>query len=63
MWWRCKAQGSFEGRIAARDVFDDAGNMLVGAGKEIDDAVIERERLPVRCPRLSLPPPPLELRT
>src|SRR5689334_19616416 len=30
------------GKNAARDVFDDAGNLIVGAGRTIDDAVIEK---------------------
>lgn len=30
------------GKIAARDVFDDSGKLLVGAGREIDDTVIEK---------------------
>lgn len=40
------------GKIAARDVFDDAGNMLVGAGKEIDESVIERATAVGKMPAL-----------
>ena len=37
-----QSTGLVRGRIAARDVFDDAGNLLVGAGGTIDDGVIEK---------------------
>ena len=30
------------GKVTARDVFDDAGNLLIGAGRVIDDATIEK---------------------
>jgi len=40
------------GKIAARDVFDDAGNMLVGAGKSIDDSVIDRATAAGKMPAL-----------
>ncbi len=40
------------GRIAARDVFDDAGSLLVGAGKEIDDIVIEKATAAGKMPEI-----------
>jgi hypothetical protein len=40
------------GKISARDVYDDAGNLLVGAGKEIGDAVIERATAAGKMPAL-----------
>jgi hypothetical protein len=40
------------GRPAARDVFDDAGNLLVGAGHVIDEAAIERASAAGKMPAL-----------
>jgi hypothetical protein len=40
------------GKIAANDVFDEAGNLLVGAGKEIDDEVINRATAAGKMPAI-----------
>jgi hypothetical protein len=37
-----QSAGLARGRTAARDVFDDSGNLLVGAGQVIDDDALER---------------------
>jgi hypothetical protein len=37
-----ESAGIVRGKTAAHDVFDDAGNLLVGAGREVNDDVIER---------------------
>jgi len=41
--------GLVRGRIAANDVRDDAGNVLVGAGHRVDEAAIERVNAAGRC--------------
>jgi len=40
------------GNIAANDVFDDTGNLLVGAGREIDDEVINRATAAGKMPAI-----------
>ena len=44
--------GLVRGRVAAKDVTDDAGNVLVGAGHRVDDAAIERVNAAGKMPAL-----------
>ena len=44
--------GFAHGKVAASDITDDAGNVLVGAGHRIDDAAIERVNAAGKMPAL-----------
>jgi len=44
--------GIVRNKVAARDVFDDFGNLLVGAGRTIDDEIIDRATAAGKMPAL-----------